>query len=144
MSSSDNAPNRGQARVWLKYVVTSGVLDRLSSQYDHEGDVNDPRSDVLDLLNELRDTDAAGRPVVEILTDVRRLCAWVEGRQKDARRIILAEGGPDDGVIDRLIRRRDDSRSSGAHAQRPMEPQPRRPAAPSPRSHPLFDDWLDG
>jgi hypothetical protein len=145
MSSPVDGLNRGQARVWLKYVVNSDLLDKLPGQFAG----GDSRSYADDLLNELRDLDSAGRPLGEILADVRRFRDWVEARQKRARRVILAEGGPDDGAIDRVLRRRDveaESRPSRPEPRRPEPQQSARPAtpSPSPRSHPLFDDWLDG
>jgi hypothetical protein len=141
MSKPENGLSRGQAQVWLKWVAESGVLDKLPPTYDDDGPSCDPASYARYLLAALRDPDFIGRPVADVLADVRRFRAWVERRQKQARQIILSER-LDDAPIDDLLLRRGPEPSP-----RPVHSPPRdraRPDSSPPRAHPLFDEWLDG
>lgn len=135
--------NRGQARAWLKWAATSDVLDRLPPG-SPEGPTGSARSYARALLDELSNPESARRPVAAAIADAEQFRAWVEGRQKFARRVILAErrpGGPpaEDLAARAAAQYPSEPRRTGARAE-PVPP----PFRPAPRLDPLWDDELDG
>src|SRR5689334_759149 len=93
MLKPEPKPTRGQLRVWLKWAVQSGLLDKLPPNYDLD-EQSDPAATeqvARQLLAELRDPDSSHRPVSRIKADVDLFRRWVESRQRISRQIILNE-----------------------------------------------------
>jgi hypothetical protein len=136
MPHSEPGPKRHQLRVWLKWAVESGLLDKLPPQF-HPDDSHNPQPTdhyARQLLAELRDPDSSTRPLSQIVADARRFRAWVEFRQKVTRRIILAGIQPE-GVGQAAPERRPTNRD---HRERREHP-----GGAVPESDPMWDDWLD-
>ena len=77
--------------------------------------------------------ESTPRPIDEVIADAVRFRGWVESRQKNARRIIVAETRPGEGFepepMPQLRRER-------------IDPEP--PPGPRPQVDPMWDDLLDG
>ncbi len=129
MPKHEVGANRHQMRVWLKWAIESGLLDKLPPQYDPDDSQTTQPTDrhARQLLAELRDPDSSTRRLSQVLADARRFRAWVEFRQKISRRIILAET---------------QIQSEGAGAT-VLEGQPSTRTEAQARSDPMWDDWLD-
>jgi hypothetical protein len=128
MPKNEAGANRHQLRLWLKWVIESGRLEKLPPQYDAD-DSGDPQPTdryAKQLLAELRDPDSSRRPLVQIVADARRFRAWFDFREKATRRIILS-GGQTYGALEAVRTR----------------PPPLRPGF-KPRLNPMWDDWIDG
>jgi hypothetical protein len=142
MPKPEPGANRHQLRVWLKWAIESGLLDKLPPQYDPDPEgLRDPQPTdgyARWLLADLRAPDSRRRPLNQVLADVRRFWAWVEDRRKLGRRIILAELPPSDA------RSMVPQRRPSAPTQREDRPRPRQSGSTHPESHPLWDEWLDG
>ncbi len=132
--------NRHQLRVWLKWAIDSGVLDRVPPQCDPDGSGDpQPTEDYArGLLAELKDPESSRRTLIQILADTRQFRDWVEYRRKVSRRMILGQWDSD-----------------GAAALPPESRPPVRPDREKqpvridregvrPKSDPMWDDWLDG
>jgi hypothetical protein len=131
--------NRHHYRVWIKWAIESGLLEKLPPLYDLDG-IPDPETTeehARRLLAELRDPDASRRRLPEILADARRFKAWVEARRKDGLQAILRERRPDEPIF--IPPRREPQGTTG------REPRPfsARRVDPDPRSDPMWDEWLD-
>src|SRR4051795_4721241 len=93
MLKPEPKPTRGQLRVWLKWAVQSGLLDKLPPSYDLDEQADSAATEQVarQLLAELRDPDSSRRPISRITADVERFRRWVESRQRISRQIILNE-----------------------------------------------------
>jgi hypothetical protein len=93
MLKPEPQPTRGQLRVWLKWAVQSGLLDKLPPSYDLDEPADPPATEQVarQLLAELRDPDLSGRPLSRVTADIDRFRRWVESRQRISRQIILTE-----------------------------------------------------
>jgi len=140
MSKHEPGANRHHLRVWLKWAIESGLLDKVPPQY-HPDDSHDAQPTdryARQLLPELKDPDSSKRLLNQILADVRRFRDWVEFRQKLSRRIILT-GGQTDGAEAAVLERRASTRIHREKSARRIEP-----ADTNPKSNPMWDDWIDG
>jgi hypothetical protein len=135
----ESVPNRHHYRVWIKWAIESGLIEKLPPLCDANG-VRGPQSTeayARQLLAELRDPDSSHRRLNQILADARQFKVWVEARRKDNVRIILSEGRPEE-PISIPPRRRSPVASDREPRTRPA-PQELIDA----RSDPMWDDWLD-
>ncbi|HZW31234.1 MAG TPA: hypothetical protein VFF52_11035 [Isosphaeraceae bacterium] len=142
MPKPESGANRSQLRVWLKWAIESGLLDKLPTHYDPDPEGwHDPEPTdgyARRLLAELRDPDSSRRPPSQVLAEVRRFRAWVEERQKIGVRIILA------GMPPRDASSREPHGRPSARTRPEGRPRPGQPGSTHPKSHPMWDDWLDG
>ena len=141
MSKPEPKLTRGHLRVWLKWVLQSSLLDRLSPRYDAEGASKPlaPEEVARRLLARLQDPQLSGSTLASVVAALRQFRDWVQARQKMSRQVILSDlesanhspfwlenwaaamsGGADD-------------RPSPTHPQKLM-----------PRSHPMWDEDVDG
>ena len=143
MLKPEPRPTRGQRRVWLKWAVQSGLLDKLPPSYDLDEQADPAATEQVarQLLAELRDPDSSRRPISRITADVDRFRRWVESRQRISRQIILNEletARADPAWLENWA-------SASAHIR---EQEHRRARTPSPRiaprSDPMWDEDLDG
>jgi hypothetical protein len=140
MSKHEPGPNRHHFRIWIKWALESGLLDKLPALCDPEGCETPQPTDkyARGLLAELRDPGSSTRPLTQIIADARQFRAWVEARQKHGRRIILTEIHNGD-LGDRAAERR-----SSNTTEEEERPEPTTLKSPNPRRNPMWDDWLDG
>jgi hypothetical protein len=141
MPRPEPSPTRGQLRAWLRMATRSTMLDRIPPDYqpDGPGSGGPTRAYARELLARLLDVESGTRPTDEVIAEVRAFRAWVDARQRNSRRLILAE---EEGPVHRL----------GAEARPPSPPPPpvARPRRrddgrpPTLLDHPLWDRWLDG
>jgi hypothetical protein len=130
-------PKPGPLRSWLKLALRSGALERIPRHFPDGAhgpvDTIDYARELLESLNE-----AAANPgsMPEVALAAAQFRDWVESRQQISRRIILAESRPGEG-IERAPER--PPTSPGGRMPRSV-----RPSSPSPRSDPMWDDFLDG
>ena len=143
MLKPEPKPTRGQMRVWLKWAVQSGLLDKLPPSYDLDEQADPAATEQVArrLLAELRDPDSSRRPISRITTDVDRFRRWVESRQRISRQIILNEletARADPAWLENWA-------SASAHI-REQENRRGRTSRPRivPRSDPMWDEDLDG
>jgi hypothetical protein len=143
MLKPEPKPTRGQLRVWLKWAVQSGLLDKLPPSYDIDEQADPAATEQVArrLLAELRDPESQGRPISRITADVDRFRRWVESRQRISRQIILTEletARADPAWLENWA-------SASAHI-REQENRRGRTSRPSivPRSDPMWDQDLDG
>jgi hypothetical protein len=143
MLKPEPKPTRGQLRVWLKWAVESGLLDKLPPNYDldEQADLAATEQVARQLLAELRDPDSSRRPISRITADVDRFRRWVESRQRISRQIILNEletARADPAWLENWA-------TASAHI-REQENRRGRMSRPNivPRSDPLWDEDLDG
>jgi hypothetical protein len=141
MAKQQPDPGRHHLRVWLKWVIQSGLIEKLPPMYTPDPDSSrspQPTDDYArQLLTELRDPDSSRRPLKQILAEVRRFQAWIQDRQNNSRRMILAETRPEDARLPVRGRRTPDARPP---VEKPLRELPR---AIPPKSDPMWDDWLD-
>jgi hypothetical protein len=146
MPKPQSGPNRHQFRIWLKMVIRSGLIDMLPPRYELEGRDRPQDTEVYArrLMSELQDPDASGRPIKEIVADVRRFQSWVEAHRKADRRRALADRRPEDRII-ALPPGRPEAPADRDGGPRPASPRTRRTSPPdtSPQLHPMWDDWID-
>jgi hypothetical protein len=142
MPKPESGPNRHHFRIWIKMALQSGLIDKLPPLYEPDKFQNPLRTEeyARQLLAELRDPDASGRNLKEIIASARQFKSWVEARRKDGRHRALIEGRPEERIIEMPPGRPrtlppDESRMR--RAQRPNQPDP------SPKLHPMWDDWID-
>jgi hypothetical protein len=142
MPTSEPGANRHQLRVWLKWAIESGLLDRIPPQYDPDGSGDpQPTEDYArGLLAELKDPESSRRPLREILAEARQFRDWVEYRQKMSRRIILGRWDSE-GAAARVPERLTPTRSD--RTKRPARIE-REDASARPHADPMWDDWLEG
>ncbi len=140
MPKQEVSTNRHHFRVWLKWAVESGLLDKLPPLCDAEGCGGPQPTDqyARRLLAELRDPESSTRPLKQIIVDAHQFRMWVEARQKHSRRIILTEMHP--GDLGEWAPQR--CRSNPAVREDGPAPAPRKPTSPG--RNPMWDDWLDG
>jgi len=140
MPKQEPGANRHHLRVWIKWALESGVLDKLPPLCDAEGCETPQPTDqyARGLLAELRNPDSSTRPLKQIIADARQFRLWVEARQKHCRRIILAEIHP--GDLGEWLPQRQSSNPT----DREEGPETTTLKPPSPRRNPMWDDWLDG
>ncbi len=142
MPASQPGANRHQLRVWLKWAIESGLLDRIPPQYDPDGsgDTRPTEDYARWLLDELKAPEGGRRLLSEILAAARQFRDWVEYRQKVSRRIILGQWDSE-GAAARVAERRTPTRSD-------REKRPARAGRDGdgarPNADPMWDDWLDG
>ena len=141
MSKPEPKLTRGQLRVWLKWVLQSGVLDRLPPQFDAEGTSRPsaPEEIARRLLARLQDPELSGRTLAPVVAEVRQFRDWVQARQKLTRQIILSElvtANHDRAWLENWAAA---MIGGGDHS-----PSPRPPRGLPPRSDPMWDDDLDG
>jgi len=136
MPKNEPVANRHHFRVWLKLAIETGLLEKLPPQYEPDDSQPPQPTDryARQLLAELRDPDSGRRPLSQILADARRFRAWVDFRQKVIRRLILAEGAS--VVVP--------EGQPSTRAAPEKSPRQRDPGGASPKSNPMWDDWLDG
>src|SRR4051812_7613853 len=84
MSVSRQEPTRGQLRVWLKWALQSGLLEKLPERYDSEGrlDSPSPRDAAHALLAVLQDPESSRQALTRAGDEARRFRSWVDGRLK--------------------------------------------------------------
>lgn len=140
MPKHEAAPNRHHVRVWIKWAIESGLLEKLPPVCDAEGCATPQPTDqyARKLLAELRDPDASRRPLKEIVADAQRFRRWVEARQKSCRQLILTELHPGN-LGDWVPQRRSENIASTEERRQQI---PRKP--PNPRRNLMWDDWIDG
>jgi hypothetical protein len=143
MLKNEPKPTRGQLRVWLKWAVQSGLLDKLPPCYNLDEQADPPATEQVarQLLAELRDPDATGRPISRVTADIDRFRRWVESRQRISRQIILNElemARADPAWLENWA-------SVSAHIREHQNRRGRR-SRPRimPRSDPMWDADLDG
>jgi hypothetical protein len=136
------SPNRHHFRVWIKWAIESGLLEKLPRSY--EPDESQPARETdrfaRQLLSELRDPDASKRPLKEIIADARQFRAWVEARRKDNLRQILVESRPEDRIVEFPPRR---PRTAPSHERPPRGTERTEQPEANPRLNPMWDDWVD-
>ncbi len=139
MPRPEASANRHQLRVWIKWALESGLLDKLPLLCDAEGCEPPQRTDryARGLLAELRNPGSSTRPLKQIMADARQFQMWVDSRQKHCRRIILVEMHP--GNLGDWMPQRQSSNPAGQEE----EPRPTMRKPPNPRRNPMWDDWLD-
>jgi len=143
MLKPEPKPTRGQLRVWLKWAVQSGLLDKLPPNYDLDEQADPAATEQVarQFLAELRDPDSSRRPVSRITADVDRFRRWVESRQRISRQIILNEletARADPAWLENWA-------TASAHTREHVR-ESGRPSPPRivPRSDPMWDEDLDG
>jgi hypothetical protein len=143
MLKPEPKPTRGQLRVWLKWAVQSGLLDKLPPPYNLDDQADPPATEQVarQLLAELRDPDLNRRPISRITADVDRFRRWVESRQRMSRQVILSElemARSDPAWLENwasasaYIRERENQRGRTSRSRT------------VPRSDPMWDADLDG
>ncbi len=140
MTKPDSTFTRGQSRVWLKWVIQSGLLERLPPQYDRGGEGSpQPTEAVLRrLLTALQASELSRQDLLEITAEVAEFRRWVEAWRKAALQRILAEVETERCHPLRLER-------WAVAAYRNPELNNRRPPPPRAlRSDPMWDEHLDG
>jgi hypothetical protein len=139
MPKPEASANRHEFRVWLKWALESGLLEKLPPQCDADGCEPPQPTDqyARGLLAELRDPELSTRPLKQIIADARQFRIWVEACQKQCRRMILAEIHP--GDLGEWAPLRQSSNPAGQEE----EPQPTTRKPPNPGRNPMWDDWLD-
>jgi hypothetical protein len=145
MARPEPAETRGQLRAWLRMATRSTMLDRVPPHYepDRPGSGGPTRVYARELLARLLDVESGTRPPDEVVAEIRAFRAWVDARQRDSRRLILAE---EEGPAHRLG---DQKRPSFLRppSPPPAASPPRRHADGRPPTllyHTLWDRWLDG
>ena len=141
MLKPEPKPTRGELRVWLKWAVQSGLLDKLPPSYDLDEQADPAATEQVarQLLAEMRDPDSSRRPISRITADVDRFRRWVESRQRISRQIILNEletARADPERLDTLS-----SAVSLANDQARVRTSRRRSVL---SSDPMWDEDLDG
>ena len=142
MLKPEPTPTRGQLRVWLKWAVQSGLLDKLPPSYDLDEQADPAATEQVarQLLAELRDPDSSRRPISRITADVDRFRRWVESRQRISRQIILNEletARADPAWLENWAppsAYADEQENRGRTSRRRIVP----------RSDPMWDEDLDG
>jgi hypothetical protein len=136
MPKNEPVASRHHLRVWLKLALETGLIEKLPPHYAPDDSQPPQPTDrfARQLVAELRDPDSSRRPLSQILADARRFRAWVDIRQKVNRRAILAE------VASASL----PERQPPTPAVPTKSPRQREPRGASPKSNPLWDDWLDG
>jgi hypothetical protein len=141
MTKSEPTFTRGQLRVWLKWVIQSGLLDRLSPQYDRGDELTPEPTEAVArrLLSALQVPELSRTDLLEIAAEVAEFRSWVEVQRKASLKTILAEV-----ELERVNLLRPERR--GASMPRGQEPNDRRrpPPARALRSDPMWDEHLDG
>ena len=142
MPKPQPSPNRHHFRVWVKWVIESGTLEKLPRTYNPD-ESQPPRMTehyARELLADLRDPDARKRPLKEIIADARQFRAWVESRRKDNLRLLLIDSRPEQRIVEIPPRRH----RSAPHNERPplRTARTEQPDA-NPRLNPMWDDWVD-
>jgi hypothetical protein len=140
MPAQEFSGNRHRLRVWIKWAIESGLLEKLPADYQSEGlgsTVGTERY-ARGLLAELRAPDLSKRTIRQIVADARQFQLWVEARQKDYRRLVLREQGSERAR--EVVPARTAPRGAQQEAIKPL----RRSVNPAnPRINPMWDDWLD-
>jgi hypothetical protein len=135
-------PNRHHYRIWIKMAIQSGLIEKLPGRYPHAG--SQSPVEAVDyarrLMIELRDPDASGRTLREIIADARQFKSWVEARRKDDVKRTLIESRPEDRIIEMPP---GEPRAAAYHEQRPRRSRQPDPPDTNPKLHPLWDDWID-
>jgi hypothetical protein len=139
MPKPEPGPNRHHYRVWLKWAIESGLIEKLPPLYDPDGIQNPQRTEAYarQLMAELRDPDSLKRPLKLIIADARQFKSWVEARRKDGLRIMLREGRPEERISippRRQARAAGERENTTRHSQREEN---------DPRLDPMWDKWLD-
>jgi hypothetical protein len=139
MPRNESPPNRHHYRVWIKWAIESGLLDKVPPVCDAEGcgTLQPTLEYARGLLAELRDPDSSRRPLKQIIADARQFRGWVEARQKHSMKVILTE--IESGELGARVVRRRASGTTDTDT-RPRSPSPRQL---NPRQNPMWDDWLD-
>ncbi len=143
MLKPEPKPTRGELRVWLKWAVQSGLLDKLPPSYDLDDQADPAAAEQVarQLLAELRDPDSSRRPISRITADVDRFRRWVESRQRISRQIILNEletARADPAWLENWA-------STSAHIREQEHGRGRTsPPRLMPKSDPMWDEDLDG
>jgi hypothetical protein len=144
MSKPESGPNRHHFRIWVKMAIQSGLIDRLPPLYEPDPFQVSVKTGeyARRLLAALKDPDSSGRTFKEIIADARRFRSWVESRRKDSRRRTLAEGRPEERVIDMPPGR---PRERPVPTVEPRRQRTQRSDQPDlhPKLHPMWDDWID-
>ncbi len=141
MSKPEPKWTRGQLRIWLKWVLQSGLLDRLPPHYDPEGASQPatPEEVARRLLAGLQDPELKGPALAPVMAEARQFHDWVQARQKKVRQLILAER--DSANLDPNWLENWAVAMIGAPGQDPPG-LARRGAMPRP--DPMWDEDLDG
>jgi hypothetical protein len=142
MPKPETSPNRHYFRIWIKMALQSGLIDRLPPVHEPAGAHGSLRTDeyARQLLAELRDPDASRRTLKEIIASARQFKGWVEARRKDSRHRALMEDRPEERVIEMPPGR---SRVLPPDERRPRRDHRTNQPDPSPKLHPMWDDWVD-
>jgi hypothetical protein len=146
MPVSRPEPTRGQLRVWLKWALQSGLLEKLPERCDLEGphDSRTPRDVAHALLAALQDPESSRQDRADAMAEAQRFQAWVDRRLKANRQLLLAERASehaDRGWLERWAR---------AEEMRQHQEREERSAAPAaappvkPRWDSMWDAELDG
>jgi hypothetical protein len=132
--------NRHPLRVWIKWALETGLFEKLPSEYApaESKTAHGTISYARDLLAELRNPDSSKRTLQQIIADARHFRTWVEARQKDYRRLVLRENGSQ-----RLHWAVPAETRPSISVDREIKPGQTRTRSASPRSNPMWDDWLD-
>ncbi len=141
MSKPEPRLSRGQWRVWLKWVLQSGLLDRLPPRYEAEGasNVSTPEEVARELLTRLQDAELRGLSLAPVMIELQLFRSWVESRQKRTRQLILAEHASANVARNWL-----ENWAEAMISEPSAAPPSLSPRGVMPRFDPMWDENLDG
>lgn len=134
-------PTRGQWRVWFRWILQSGLLEKLPARCDLEGHGGGetPGELARRLMAAIQDPELDRRARIKVLAEAQGFRAWVEDQLKANRKFLLAERAAetmDRGWLERWAQAELERR--GREAAGPAAP------AVKPRWDPMWDNELDG